>query len=162
VQRWEPGEQVSWEHGDGSADLVTVVRDDDESLVVWAPAREGGDGLDSVRIHPVNGWWSVWVLLEPGTGTHRGYLVDLTDPHTRGDHTTSTRDRVLDVWVEPDRTHERRGAEDLERAVREGRYNRDEVELITGIASMAEAAVDEGGTPFDDGWETFRPDPAWA
>lgn len=191
MQRWTPGTQIVWRYGDAAADPMTVVRDDDDALVAWLPAgtpvlrsvREDGrplradpatlftaprrvvegtwDDHDVLRIHPTNAWWSVWVFFAAGTDTFEGWYVNIEDPHTRGELETRTRDHVLDVWVEPDRSHSRKDEDELVLAVRQGRYNRDEAELITGVAAQAEAVIAEWGAPFCDGWETWRPDPAW-
>lgn len=180
-----------WRYGDGFAEPMTVVRDDDDALVAWLPAgtpvlrkvRADGrplradaatmfttptqvveatwDDHDVLRIHATNAWWSVWVFFEAGTDVFEGWYVNIEDPHTRGDHETITRDHVLDLWVEPDRNHSRKDEDELALAVQQGRYNRDEAELITGVAVQAEALIAAWGSPFCDGWEQWRPDPAW-
>ena len=191
MQRWAPGTQITWRYGDGFAEPMTVVRDDDAGLVAWLPAgtpvlrlvradgrplradratmftaeRQTVEGVwedhDVLRIHPTNAWWSVWVFFDAVTHAFEGWYVNIEDPHTRGDHEVRTRDHVLDLWVEPDRTRSRKDEDELTLAVQQGRYNRDEAELITSVAEHAEAAIDAWGTPFCDGWETFTPDPAW-
>ncbi len=75
----------------------------------------------------------------PTTHELEGWYVNIEDPHTRGDHEVRTRDHVLDLWVEPDRTRSRKDEDELALAVRQGRYNRDEAELITSVAEQAEA-----------------------
>jgi predicted homoserine dehydrogenase-like protein len=63
--------------------------------------------------------------------------------------------------VETDRTHRRKDVDELAEAVRQGRYTVQEAAMIEAAAAEVEAVVEAWGSPFCDGWETFRPDPAW-
>lgn len=191
MQRWEPGTQIRWIYGDGFVEPMTVVRDDEQALVAWLPAgtptrrlvRADGRPLradpstmftaervqvdavwedhDVLRIAPTNAWWSVWVFFDATTHAFEGWYVNIEDPLTRGDQEVRTRDHVLDIQVEPDRTRSRKDEDELELAVQQGRYNRDEAELITTVAEQAEELIDAWGSPFCDGWEDFTPDPTW-
>ena len=76
-------------------------------------------------------------------------------------HTTWSSDEVLDVWVEPDRTTERKDEDELVLAIEQGRYTQAEADDITAVAGAVERVIADWGPPFDGGWETFRPDPAW-
>jgi predicted RNA-binding protein associated with RNAse of E/G family len=90
-----------------------------------------------------------------------GYYVNLEDPHTRDDSGVYTSDHVLDIEVESDRRCLRKDVDELAEAVRQGRYTADEAARIEAAAAEVEAVVDAWGSPFCDGWETFRPDPSW-
>lgn len=176
---------------DWSVDPMTVVRDDERELVAWLPAgtprlaQVRADGRpvradksdmftaprrrvetvwrdrDVLRIHPVNAWWSVWVCFRAVTGQFEGWYVNIEDPHTRDGLSTRTRDHVLDLMVEPDRSHCRKDEDELLLAVEQGRYRTEEAELITSVAAGAEAVIEAWGSPFCDGWEGWTPDPAW-
>ncbi len=191
MQRWERGTQIIWRYADGFAEPMTVVRDDDTGLVAWLSAgtpvlrtiRADGRPLradpatmfttehqvvesvwedhDVLRIAPTNAWWSVWVFFDAATHAFEGWYVNIEDPHTRGVAEVRTRDHVLDIEVEPDRSHRRKDEDELRLAVQQGRYNRDEGELITTVAAQAEKVIDDWGPPFCDGWERFTPDPSW-
>lgn len=191
MQRWEPGTEIVWRYGDGFAEPMVVVQDDDRGLVAWLRAgtptrklvRADGrplradkatmftadrvevDGVwedhDVLRIAPTNAWWSVWVFFDADTHDFEGWYVNIEDPHTRGESEVRTRDHVLDIEVEPDRTHHRKDEDELVLAVEQGRYNADEAELVTSVAESVEAIIAEWGSPFCDGWERFTPDPAW-
>jgi hypothetical protein len=76
-------------------------------------------------------------------------------------HTTWSNDRVLDVWVEPDRAVQRKDEDELEVAVVQGRYTQAEADGITAVADVIEREVAAWAPPFGAGWESFRPDPAW-
>lgn len=170
---------------------MTVVRDDESCLAAWLAVgtpvlklvREDGRGL---RADPSNGFtvprkqvesvwtdysilrvyqpgrpWSVWHFFHGETGRFKGWYVNIEDPHVREDRATRSRDHVLDVWVEPDRSFERKDEDELLLAVEQGRYTQAEAAAITAVANEIEDVVRAWGSPFCDGWESFVPDPSW-
>jgi predicted RNA-binding protein associated with RNAse of E/G family len=170
---------------------MTVVRDDADVLVAWLQAgtpslvnvRADGRPLradkatmftteqvqverpwaehHNLRIHQPGRWWSTWVFFDGETGAFEGWYCNIEDPHVRDDRATYSRDHVLDVWVEPDRAVERKDEDELLLAVEQGRYTEQQAARITAVAEEIEDVVRRWGPPFCDGWETFRPDPAW-
>ncbi|QNN53729.1 DUF402 domain-containing protein [Nocardioides mesophilus] len=170
---------------------VTVVRDDADALVAWIapgtpvalPVRPDGrktrespleemftatrtQGFDTwfgngnLRIAPTGRPWSVWVFWHDD-GSLDGWYVNLEAPHTRDEHNVYSSDRVLDVEVEADRRHARKDEHELRAAVEQGRYTAAEAAAIEADAAAVEAIVEAWGSPFRDGWETFRPNPSW-
>jgi hypothetical protein len=170
---------------------MIVVADDERALVAWLPmgtpvlklVRADGrelradpsdgflverrqveavwEGYSVLRIHEPGRWWSTWVFFHGGTGAFEGWYVNIEDPHVREGRTTRSRDHVLDVWVEPDRTVERKDEAELVLTVEQGRYTQAEADAITAVADEVEQVIGAWGAPFCDGWESFRPDPAW-
>ena len=175
----------------GSEMCIRDRRDDERALVAWLPmgtpvlklAREDGRDLRAdpsdafavplrqveafwtdysvLRVYPPGRWWSVWVFFHGETGDFEGWYVNIEDPHVRTDHSTRSRDHVLDVWVEPDRAVERKDEDELVLAVEQGRYTPAEAEAITAVAGEVESVIGAWGSPFCDGWESFSPDPDW-
>jgi Protein of unknown function (DUF402) len=173
------------------AEPVTVVRDDADGLVAWLAvgtpvlrvARADGRGkrddestlftaatvqaiglhayYDILRIAPAGRPWSVWALFTAQTGLFAGWYVNLEDPHSRDEDAVYTRDHVLDLEIEPDRTIARKDEDELALAVAQGRYDTATAAAITADAVEVEAIIAAWGPPFCDGWEHFRPDPAW-
>lgn len=173
------------------AQPVTVVRDDAEALVVWLPAgtpvlrAARADGLgkrddestlftadivrefgvharyDQLRVAPTGAPWSVWVFFEEGTKTFAGWYVNLEEPHIRDSRTVYTSDHVLDLRVEPDGTVVRKDEDELGLAVAQGVFETTEADAIEASCVEVEAIIEAWGPPFCDGWERFRPDPAW-
>lgn len=173
------------------AEPVTVVRDDAEGLVAWLPcgtpvlraARADGRGkredpstmftadlvrerathalFDQLRIAPTGRPWSVWVFFAEGSGEFAGWYVNLEEPHIRDDRAVYTSDHVLDLVVAPDRTVARKDEDELALAVRQGVFDAPAAAAIAKNAVTVEALVAGWGPPFCDGWENFRPDPAW-
>jgi predicted RNA-binding protein associated with RNAse of E/G family len=95
------------------------------------------------------------------TGAFEGWYVNLEEPHVRDDYAVYTSDNVLDLEVEPDRTVVRKDQDELELAVAQGRYDTATAAAIEADAVEVEAVVVNWDSPFCDGWEHFRPDPAW-
>ena len=170
---------------------MTVVSDDEQALVAWLAVgtpvlklvREDGRDLRAersdaflvprrqvesvwtdysvLRVYLPGRRWSVWHFFHGVTGVFEGWYVNIEDPHVREGHTTWSRDHLLDLWIEPDRTVERKDEDELVLAVEQGRYSRDESEGILATADEIEDVIRSWGRPFCDGWETFRPDPSW-
>ncbi len=173
------------------AQPVTVVRDDADALVVWLPtgtpvlraARADGLGkrddpitlftaglvqdrgvhadFHQLRIAPTGRPWSVWVFFSEATAAFAGWYVNLERPHVRDEHAVYTSDHVLDLVVAPDRSLVRKDEDELALAVAQGVFDAAAAESITRDVARVEALVAEWGSPFCDGWERFRPDPAW-
>jgi hypothetical protein len=173
------------------AQPVTVVRDDTDGLVVWLScgtpvlraARADGRGkrddpgtmftaalvqqrgthalFDQLRIAPTGRPWSVWVFFAEGSGEFAGWYVNLEAPHVRDDRAVYTSDHVLDLVIAPDRALVRKDEDELALAVGQGVFDEAMAAAIEEDAAAVEALVASWGPPFSDGWETFRPDPAW-
>ncbi len=173
------------------AQPVTVVRDDADALLVWLPtgtpvlraARADGRGkrddrstlftaelvqdrgvhahFHQLRVAPTGRPWSVWVFFTKGTGEFAGWYVNLEKPHVRDERTVYTSDHVLDLVIQPDRAMVRKDEDELALAVAQGVFDPTAAATIEANATEVEALVADWGPPFCDGWERFRPDPAW-
>lgn len=170
---------------------MTVIRDDAYGLVAWLPvgtavlraARSDGLGkrddrrtlftgpvvqepgehavYHQLRVALTGRAWSVWVLFTAGTAEFAGWYVNLERPHVRDARCVYTTDHVLDVVVAADRTVVRKDEDELALAVEQGVFDVAEAAGITADAAAVEALVARWASPFCDGWERFRPDPAW-
>ncbi|MFC5176036.1 DUF402 domain-containing protein [Nocardioides taihuensis] len=173
------------------AEPVRVVRDDAAGLVTWLAEgtpvlrRARADGLPFrgdpatmftaptvqaratwtdthvLRVSPTGRSWSVMHFFDGTSGEFLGWYGNIEDPHQRDHDTVYSADRVLDVWVEPDRTVARKDEDELALAVEQGRYTEAEAERLTAVAAEIEAVVAAWGPPFCDGWDRFEPDPSW-
>jgi len=181
---WKPG-MPHW------LDPMTVVRDDAQSLVAWLPPGTAvlkavldtgedvraaplperynrkfsmaktlwrGEGI--LRIAPIGVPWSVWLFWEPDW-QFAGWYINLETPIRRKGHHIYVEDQVLDVWVTPDHVCHRKDEDELAAAVAQGIYSPEDAASITRKADLAEQAVASWQSPFSDGWEDWRPDPAW-
>ncbi|MET9424206.1 MULTISPECIES: DUF402 domain-containing protein [unclassified Streptomyces] len=170
---------------------VTVVQDTDELLAVWmAPGTECvkpviADGtpvheepLDTRYTAPRttartrwsgNGVlklaqpglpWSVWLFWEHDW-QFRSWYVNLEEPRTRWSGGVDSEDHYLDISVYPDRSWLWRDEDEFEQAQRVGLMD---ARTARGVREAGRAAVEvirAWGAPFSDGWEGWRPDPAW-
>lgn len=170
---------------------VTVVRDNAFGLAAWVAGgtpmwtvgRADGRGVREVelaerfygervqtrgvwqgpgvlRVAPTGASWSVWHFRD-ASGSHRGWYVNLEQPHVRDARNVYTRDYILDLWITPDRTVVRKDEDELVAAARAGRFTPDEVDHIWQLAALAEESVREWREPFCDGWDNWTPDEAW-
>ena len=191
MEHWQPGTQILWRYGDAVVHPMTVVEDGPDQLVAWLAKDtpildfERVDGLekradkttlftaprrqcertwtdyDVLRVYRPGQRWSTWFFFDGATAAFAGYYCNIEAVHARSGDTTWTSDEVLDVWVEPDRSLERKDEDELALAVVQGRYTQAEAVDISAVADAIEDVVSAWGPPFDTGWETFRPDPSW-
>lgn len=170
---------------------VTVVRDDPELLAVWvAPGTECvrpvlADGtpvhaepLDTrytkprtVRLGPWLGTgvlklarpgqpWSVWLFWEPGW-QFKNWYVNLEEPLVRWEGGVDSEDHFLDISVQPDRTWHWRDEDEFTQAQRDGLMDARQAERVRAAGRAAVEVIEAWGRPFSDGWQHWRPDPAW-
>jgi hypothetical protein len=188
---WSPGQQIMWRYGPYDVHPMTVVDDGPRHLVAWLPmgtpilTKVRLDGRHTradratmftaetrqvagvwadhhvLRVYEPGAWWSTWVFFDGRTRAFEGWYCNIEEPHRRDGTTTWTRDCLLDVWVEPDRSIERKDEDELVLAVEQGRYNQAEADAITAVADEIEDVVRKWGSPFRDGWDAFQPDRSW-
>jgi uncharacterized protein DUF402 len=170
---------------------VTVVRDDPDQLAVWLaggtsrvkPMLPDGSDIRTApierrfrlgRIPSIVEWtgtgvlmlarpgepWSVWLFWQPNW-RFSGWYVNLERPRARWSGGVDTEDHVLDVWVTPDRRWEYKDEDELAASREAGRLTDEQVAAIEAEGREAVEAIKAWGAPFDEGWENWRPDPAW-
>ncbi|MEW2127775.1 DUF402 domain-containing protein [Streptomyces sp. NPDC007259] len=170
---------------------VTVVQDTEDLLAVWvAPGTECvkpvlADGTD-VHAEPLatrytaprttarSQWlgngvlklagpgepWSVWLFWERGW-QFRSWYVNLEEPRTRWAGGVDSEDHFLDISVYPDRSWLWRDEDEFEQAQRVGLITPDVAHRVREAGRAAVGLIRDWGVPFRDGWENWRPDPAW-
>ena len=118
-------------------------------------------GQGVLKVAPTGAPWSVWLFWSE-SWEFRGWYVNLESVHERRDHEVVTQDHVLDLVVQPDRSVARKDEDELEAAVRSGRFTASEAAAIEGDAAAVEDVVRRWASPFCDGWESWAPDPTWS
>ncbi len=170
---------------------VTVVRDDAELLAVWlAPGTECvrpvlADGTSpnseplasrytkprSVRLGRWSGTgvlklarpgepWSVWLFWEQGW-RFKNWYVNLETPQARWDGGVDSEDHFLDICVFPDRTWTWLDEDEFAQAQQDGLMDASGAERVREAGRSAVDVIRAWGPPFADGWQHWRPNPAW-
>ncbi|MEU8433663.1 DUF402 domain-containing protein [Streptomyces sp. NPDC029216] len=170
---------------------VTVVQDTDELLAVWmapgtecvkpvladgspvheeplatrytAPrttARSRWFGAGVLKLARPGDPWSVWLFWDHGWEFSSWY-VNLEEPRTRWSGGVDSVDHFLDISVYPDRSWKWRDEDEFAQARRIGLIGPDEARRVEEAGLAAVEVVKAWGAPFSDGWEDWRPDPAW-
>lgn len=170
---------------------VTVVHDDEELLAVWmAPGTEcvrpvladgtslNSEPLDSrykkprsVRLGRWSGTgvlklarpgepWSVWLFWEQGW-RFKNWYVNLETPLARWDGGVDSEDHFLDICVYPDRSWNWLDEDEFAQAQQDGLMDASAAERVREAGLSAVEAIRAWGRPFSDGWQHWRPNPAW-
>lgn len=121
--------------------------------------RDGTFGHDALR------------LVEPGVahsilifwrgGAFRNWYVNLERPLCRCALGFDYLDQELDIVVEPDRSWHFIDQDEFEEAQRLGVLTREEAAEVLAEAERVIVRIERWEPPFRDGWENWRPDPAW-
>lgn len=96
------------------------------------------------------------LLWEGDTGAFAGWYVNIQEPIRRSRLGFDTDDLILDIRVQPDGSWEWKDEDELEEAVRLGRFTGDEARAIR---AEGERVLEE--RPWPTGWEDWRADPSW-
>lgn len=170
---------------------VTVVADDDRHVAVWlapgsrmlhqvtadgSPIRslDGSDRFTAPRAQAIRDWagggilavfqpeimYSVW-FFETESGLRDAYYINIEAPYIRTDVGIETSDLLLDVVVRADGAYRYKDEDELEFASEAGLFSQTEVAAICHAAEEAVTVLNQRRFPFDAGYESFQPDPAW-
>ncbi|MCC9709416.1 DUF402 domain-containing protein [Streptomyces sp. MNU76] len=170
---------------------VTVVRDDAELLAVWMapgtqcvrPVLADGTSLNSVPLASrykeprgvrLGRWsgsgvlklarpgepWSVWLFWEQGW-RFKNWYVNLERPLARWDGGVDSEDHFLDICVYPDRTWNWLDEDEFAQAQQDGLMDAQAAERVREAGHSAVEVIHAWGAPFSDGWQHWRPNPAW-
>lgn len=170
---------------------VTVVQDTDELLAVWmAPGTECVKPVlaDGTPVHqePLATrytaprttvrarWfgagvlklarpgdpWSVWLFWEHGW-RFKNWYVNLEEPRARWSGGVDSVDHFLDICVYPDRTWQWRDEDEFAQAQRSGLMGAEQARQVEEAGRAAVGLIRRWGAPFSEGWQDWRPDPAW-
>jgi Protein of unknown function (DUF402) len=99
---------------------------------------------------------AVELLWDGETGDFAGWYVNLQEPLRRSPLGFDTDDLVLDIRVQPDGTWQWKDEDELQEAVRLGRFSEAEARAI-----RAEGERVLQDRPWPTGWEDGYPDPDW-
>ncbi|WP_030903291.1 DUF402 domain-containing protein [Streptomyces sp. NRRL F-5126] len=104
--------------------------------------------------------WSVWLWWADGW-RFKSWYVNLESPYSRGPGTVDSEDHFLDIDVFPDRTWRWRDEDEFAQARQDRLMDADQAGTVEEAGRKALASIAAWASPFSDGWEDWRPDPAW-
>ncbi|MFD9813008.1 DUF402 domain-containing protein [Streptomyces sp. NPDC059080] len=170
---------------------VTVVRDTEDLLAVWMapgtacvkpvmadgtavhreplatrytkPRRISYDrwfGTGVLKLARPGEPWSVWLFWER-EWRFKNWYVNLEEPRARWADGIDSQDHFLDLCVYPDRSWEWRDEDEFDQAQRDGLMPSGQAARVRAAGRAAVERIAAWGAPFRDGWEEWRPDPAW-
>jgi hypothetical protein len=112
--------------------------------------------LEAGAAHAVELYWS------EGEWEFQGWYVHLQTPFRRTPTGFDKRDQSLDLVVAPDQLLSWKDEHHLAALAAAGYFETDEVNAIRREADAMAERVRSWGSPFCDGWESWRPEPGWA
>ncbi len=115
-------------------------------LILWRPPE---------RQHAVSLFW------RDADDTFLGGYVDVLEPLRRTRLGFDTRDLILDVVIDPDRTWHWKDEDELTWRQEQGYIAPYEAEAIRNEGKRAVSLLEAHDPLFDDEWTLWRPDPAW-
>ena len=116
----------------------------------------GNDMLMLTRPDAAHAFWAFYA-----TGGELAWYVNLQAPLRRTGIGFDSEDHVLDITVGPDLSWSWKDEDELEEAIRVGRFTAEQAGEIRREGERAVAAIEARAWPLDAGWEAWRPDPAW-
>ena len=113
-----------------------------------------------LTITPPSSWHSVWLFWDL-TWRVCCWFVNLQSPIRRTSRGIIVEDHALDIRVGPDLSWSWKDRDEYDELVRRGWFTGEEQASILSEAEWMASLVSKKGPPFTDGWEGWRPDPAW-
>lgn len=146
----------------GTADLT---RDERKMLALKtceARAIEHVESPDKLYLYRPGRWSRTNLGWAPGTHGFLGWYVNFERPPIPTPSGIASKDLVLDLWVDADRTWHWKDRDDYARALDDGILDPAIRGAIDEEASRVLRELDARTGPFTESWCSFVPDPAWS
>lgn len=134
---------------------------DDLSMYDWSLRDHVWTRNHALRLTPFDAAHSVDLLWDTDTGELSCWYVNLQEPLRPTPLGFDTRDRALDIVVSPHGSWAWKDEDHLEAATALGLFSTAEAASIREEAERVIGRIEAWASPFCDGWEAWRPDPAW-
>ena len=167
-----------------SAMPVTVVERRDDRVVLWlapgTPTKAPPGFRVSIPELAAKGWahsdWTWYggrlMISERGSshsiyvswdrdGEFAGWYVNLEQPWRETSLGFDATDHLLDITIDLDRRWRWKDEDHLAEAVELGLFTAEQAGEFRAEGERAIERIEAWSTPFDEGWELWRPDPAW-
>jgi uncharacterized protein len=186
---YRPGDQILfrfvWPWKVFSAKGTTVIEHTEDRIALWTAPGTSLKGPPGLRLpiprlaagdweHTDATWFGGRVMVAEHGASHSvyiqwgpageflGWYVNLEDPWRPSPFGFDTTDHLLDIWVEPDRSWHWKDEDHLAEAVDVGLFTPARADAIRAEGERVLERIEAWTTPFDEGWEDWRPDPKWA
>jgi len=126
----------------------------------WVLEDQAWD-VDNLWLMRPGDWSSVWVSWL-ASGAHWGWYLNLQTPYARTATGFRMMDMMLDVVVANDRSWEWKDEKDFQAIIDHGLIDEAAATAVRTEAARLIGDLEADRAPFCDGWEDWRPDPAWA
>jgi Protein of unknown function (DUF402) len=94
-------------------------------------------------------------------GEFLGWYANLEAPWENSAPGFDATDHLLDVVIRPDRTWSWKDEDHLVEAVEVGLFTPEQAQAIREEGDRVIERLEAWTSPFDEGWESWRPDPKW-
>lgn len=110
-------------------------------------------------LHPGD-WHAVWISFLP-SWEQLGWYINLQRPFRRTAIGIESMDMMLDVVAGPDRSWSWKDDDEFEQILQRGIFDQGTGARVRAEAMQVIRALEANGSPFDQGWAEWRPDPSW-
>ena len=114
-----------------------------------------------LMLHQSGGMNSIWLLWRDPGWEFAGYYGNIQAPLKRTYLGFDTADYLLDVSIDPDLSWRWKDEDEWELAREHGLVDADLLDEVRREGERIITEVEGRAWPFDTGFETWRPDPAW-
>ncbi len=121
--------------------------------------RVSSDG-HVLTLTPPNSWHSVW-LFWTAEWQFKTWYVNFQSPARRTPRGIHFHDYALDMVVRPDMSWSWKDTDEFEELIARRFFTAEQVSSIRAEADLMVRTIESGGSPFCDGWESWRPDGSW-
>lgn len=106
-------------------------------------------------------WHAVWISWLP-SGEQFGWYINLQRPFRRTAIGIESMDMMLDVVATPDRHWSWKDDDEFEQILERRIFNQATGERVRTEATGVIHRLETNASPFNEGWEEWRPDPSWS
>ena len=148
----------------GQPETAGLTRDERKLLALKtlnAQASEFAETPSKLSIQWAKRWCRINLGFDPQDGRFLGWYVDFQLPVRPSPDGLVTKDLVLDLWINPDRSWNWKDENDYETAISEGLVDASTRPRLEQEADRILAEVDRRKAPFTDEFSNFRPNPEW-
>jgi len=121
--------------------------------------RRSGD-YHTLLLNPPDSGQSVWLMWDLNWNLKFWY-VNFQEPIRRTTSGIVVEDLSLDIKIAPDKTWSWKDEDEFEYSIERGGFTQDQILAVRTEADRVVNTIEQWGSPFCDGWESWRADKKW-